>query len=102
MHRSMRRWTSSHPPYYPVSVDRREHIPNNSLDCSRSSNLNGTISLSRPIQALALHLLENILTRDNLSEDNVLTIQVRSFHKLIQSEQDISHQFHFQLTVMKN
>jgi hypothetical protein len=41
-------------------------------------------------QALALHLLENILTGDNLSEDNVPTIQVGCFHKLILSGH-ISH-----------
>ena len=86
--------TNSHPHCYPVScLDRIEPLnsSSDSLDCSRSSNLNGTISLSSPIQALALHLLENILTRNDLSKDNMLAIQVRSFHKLIQSAQHVSN-----------
>lgn len=57
-------------------------LVNNCSDCSRRGNLDSTISLSRPIHALAFHFLNNILTGDNLSEDNVFSIQMGSSHKL--------------------
>lgn len=55
------------------------------IECSKSSrarNADSTVGLSSPVQALALHLADDVLTLYDLPEDNVLSVQVGSRNEL--------------------
>ena len=53
-----------------------------SLDSARSSNADSAIGVALAVQALALHLLDDALAFNNLTEDDVLAVEVGSRDKL--------------------
>lgn len=54
------------------------------LDSARSGNANSAIGVALAVQALALHLLDDALAFDNLTEDDVLAVEVGSRDELYQ------------------